>query len=119
VGGPIYKSAAEAIRESGRDVALIGVDTDLFEADPSVSDLVLTSVMKGITPATREVVLESAAGEFDSSAYVGTLENDGVAIAPFHDLADRVAPELQSELDELAAAIIDGSLVVRSPSAFN
>ena len=36
VGGPIYQSAAAAIRDSGREIALIGVDADFFETDPSV-----------------------------------------------------------------------------------
>ena len=30
VGGPIYQSAMDAIADSGRDIALIGVDADFF-----------------------------------------------------------------------------------------
>src|SRR5690606_24569475 len=41
VGGPIYQSALQAITESGRDVALIGVDADLYETDPTTQDVVL------------------------------------------------------------------------------
>ena len=36
VGGPIYQSAAAAIADSGKDIALIGVDADVFETDPTV-----------------------------------------------------------------------------------
>ena len=55
--------------------------------------------------------------EFDGSQYIGTLENDGVGIAPFHDFADAVDDELEAEIDELRQQIIDGSLVVESPSS--
>jgi basic membrane protein A len=53
-------------------------------------------------------------GEFDPTPFVGTLENGGVGLAPFHDFEDRVAPELQGELDAITAGIIDGSITVES-----
>ena len=45
---------------------------------------------------------------------LGTLENDGVGIAPFHNFEDKVIPDLQAQLDELKAGIIDGSITVTS-----
>ena len=53
VGGPIYQSAAAAIRDSGKDIALIGVDADVYETDPTVADLLLTSILKGIDVGVR------------------------------------------------------------------
>ena len=50
-------------------------------------------------------------------AYVGTLANDGVAIAPFHDLDSAVSAETKSELDALKADIISGKLVVESKAS--
>ncbi|MGV8873592.1 MAG: BMP family lipoprotein [Rhodococcus sp. (in: high G+C Gram-positive bacteria)] len=119
VGGPIYQSAAQAIRDSSRPVALIGADADVFESDPSVGDLLLTSVTKGLKTSVDEVVTTAGAGEFDNSPYVGTLDNDGVGIAPFHDYESKVDPALQGELDEIRAGIVDGSITVESPSAPN
>ena len=52
--------------------------------------------------------------EFDFEPYIGTLENDGVGIAPFHNFEDKVRPELAAELDEVKAGIIDGSIEVTS-----
>jgi basic membrane protein A and related proteins len=120
VGGPIYTSAAEAIRdanEGGADIALIGVDADVYETDPSVADLLLTSIRKQVDAGVEEVVLSAAAGEFDNSLFVGTLENEGVGIAPFHDFEDKVDPELQAELDALREQIIAGEITVESPSS--
>jgi basic membrane protein A len=120
VGGPIYTSAAEAIRdanEGGANIALVGVDADVYETDESVKDLLLTSIRKQVDAGVEEVVLGAANGEFDNSLYVGTLENEGVGLAPFHDFEDKVDPDLQGKLDELRQMIIDGEITVESPSS--
>lgn len=119
VGGPIYQSAAQAIRDANRPIALIGADADVYESDPSVADLMLTSVTKGLSTSVEEVVQAAGDGSFDNSPYVGTLENDGVGIAPFHDYETEVDPALQGELDTIRAGIIDGSIEVVSPSSPN
>ena len=55
-----------------------------------------------------------AQGDFDATPFIGTLENEGVGLAPFHDFEDKVSPDLQGELDEITAGIIDGSIPVTS-----
>jgi basic membrane protein A len=114
VGGPIYQSAAAAIREAGREIAMVGVDADFTVTDPSVADLMLTSILKGIAVGTEEAVLAAGNDAFDNSPFIGTLENEGVGIAPFHDFEDKVPAELQGELDDLMAAIIAGDIQVES-----
>jgi basic membrane protein A len=116
VGGPIYQSAAEAIRDKGGDIALIGVDADVYETDPSVADLLLTSIQKGVDAGVHDVVVAAAGGDFDNTPYVGTLENGGVGLAPFHDFESKVPAELQGELDDLKAKIVSGEVEVTSPS---
>ena len=55
-----------------------------------------------------------AQGDFDATPFVGTLENEGVGLAPFHDFESKVSPDLQGELDTITAGIIDGSIPVKS-----
>jgi basic membrane protein A len=86
VGGPIYQSAASVIRDSGREIAMLGVDADVYETDPTVADLLLTSIRKAIDVGVQEAVLAAGAGEFDNKPVIGTVENEGVALAPVHDL---------------------------------
>jgi basic membrane protein A len=117
VGGPIFQSAISAIRDSGKEIAMIGVDADLYETFPDGADLFLTSILKGMKVGVNEVVLAAAEDKFDGTPFVGTLENEGVGIAPFHDFEDKVDAELQAELDEIKAGIIDGSIEVSSPSS--
>ena len=114
VGGPIYQSAAAAIRDSGREIALLGVDADVFESDPTVGDLLLTSIRKSIDVATYEAVLAAGNGDFDASPYVGTLENGGVAIADYHDWASKVPAELDAAVQALKDQIISGEVKVTS-----
>jgi len=117
VGGPIYQSAAEAIRDSGKGLVLIGVDADQTQTDTKNADLFLTSIMKGMKPGVEVVTTDAAAGKFTNTPFIGTLKNDGVALAPFHDYASKVDPALQGELDKIKAGIIDGSIKVESPSS--
>ena len=114
VGGPIYQSAATAIRDSGKAISLLGVDADVFESDPTVGDLLLTSIRKGIDVATYDAVLAAGNGNFDVTPYVGTLENEGVSIAEYHDKADLVPAELDEAVQALKAAIIAGDVKVNS-----
>ncbi|MEP6480802.1 MAG: BMP family ABC transporter substrate-binding protein [Rhodoglobus sp.] len=114
VGGPIYTSAAAAITDSGKDIALLGVDADLFVTDKTVDPIILTSIEKGIKQATVDVVKSAAAGTFSTDAYVGTLDNNGVGIAPFHTFESKVSPDLKGDLDKIKAGIIGGSIPVTS-----
>jgi basic membrane protein A len=114
VGGPIYQSAAAAIEDSGREIALLGVDADVFETDPSVGPLLLTSIMKGIDVGVHEAIVEAGNGEFDTTPFVGTLENDGVGLADYHDWADRVPAELDTKVQELRDMIVSGDIAVES-----
>lgn len=114
VGGPIYQSAIAAIQDSGRDIALIGVDADVFETDPSTQPLVLTSILKKMDVSAYDTVKAAAEGTFDPTAYVGTLENGGVDIAPLHNFEGKVDAALVKEVDDLKAKIISGEVPVTS-----
>ncbi|MGH2761110.1 MAG: BMP family lipoprotein [Thermoleophilaceae bacterium] len=107
--------AAAAIQDSGGgNVKMIWPNTDGCEERPAICDILLTSVLKNVAVATQGVVEEAAAGEFESGTYVGTLENEGVGLAPFHEFEDDVPPELAQEVEEVTQQIIDGEIEVRS-----
>lgn len=117
VAGPLGEQAAISAQEAG-DVAVIWVDTDGVESAPDYADVLLTSVMKGIAVAVEDAATTTAGGEFSSDPYIGTLENGGVDIAPYHEFDDDMSDELKSEVEELRQQIIDGDLVVESDAAF-
>ena len=116
VAGQVGEGAAAAILQHGAS-SLIWVDNDGYETLPAeFQPVVLTSVLKNMQDAVVAIVGDDIDGRFDNSPFVGTLANGGVDIAPYHDLADRVSPTLQAELDDLRAAIVDGTLTIDSPS---
>jgi basic membrane protein A len=116
VAGPLFQGTAQAIEDSGKDVAIIGVDSDLFETAPDFAPLYLTSVMKQMTDATKQIIVDAANGDFSADPYIGTLENKGVDLAPLHDWESKVDPALMDEIDALKADIISGKITVESPA---
>ncbi|RXZ51469.1 BMP family lipoprotein [Agromyces binzhouensis] len=117
VAGQVGEGAAAAAIEHG-STSVIWVDSDGYETLPAeFRPVLLTSVLKNTQQAMVEIVGAVQDGSFTSDPYVGTLENGGVEIAPYHDLESLVAPGLQGEIEGLRQAIIAGELVVESPSA--
>ncbi len=111
VAGPVGLGTATALEDFGSGV-MIWVDTDGFVSVPQFSDLMLTSVMKNMDVAVFDAVSAAYDGTFEGGLYVGTLENGGVGIAPFHDLADMVPQEIQDAIDGLIAGIVAGEISV-------
>jgi basic membrane protein A len=116
VAGPVGLGAAAAAQEAG-NVKIIWVDTDGYESASQYGPLFLTSVVKRIDNAVLDATRMAVDEEFSADPYVGTLENEGVGIAEFHDFEDEVPDELKTELEDLRQQIIDGELTVESPSS--
>lgn len=120
VAGPVGKGAGAALKEAkaaGKDVKLIWVDSDGFLTAPEYKDLMLTSVMKLMGEAVENVVKEDKDGKFSNTPYVGTLANDGVQLAPFHDMDSEVPAELKTELEQIKKDIASGTLKVESAAS--
>ncbi|QGQ20053.1 BMP family ABC transporter substrate-binding protein [Cellulomonas sp. JZ18] len=118
VAGPVGSGALNAASQA-EGTKVIWVDSDGYEQpqNDQYRSLILTSVMKQIATAVFDTVSAAVDGEFSSEPYVGTLENGGVDLAPFHDFEDQVPEELSAKLDELRMQIVQGDLEIESPSA--
>ncbi len=112
VAGPVGLGAAAAIQERG-NAYLIGVDSDWVETSPEYASITLTSVLKKMDATTFEVIQSVVDGTFTGGNAVGTLENEGVDIAPFHELAGLISAEIQAELDQIKADIIAGRITLQ------
>lgn len=117
VAGPIGEAAAVAAKDRG-GVSLIWVDTDGYESLSKYQDIILTSVVKGMDVAVQDAATEAAADNFSNEAFIGTLENEGVSIAPYHDFEDKVSDETKGEIDALKQLIMAGELKVESDAAY-
>ncbi|MFC8302880.1 BMP family protein [Specibacter sp. NPDC057265] len=120
VAGPLGKGAGDAIlaaNGSGKDAKLIWVDSDGYLTAPAYKEVLLTSVIKTMGEAVESIVADDVDGKFDPTPYVGTLENEGVALAPFHDFDAEVSADTKSQLEEIKKGIIDGSIKVESAAS--
>jgi basic membrane protein A and related proteins len=116
VAGPVGLGSIEAIEAGGSNAKLIWVDTDGCVSVEESCDLFLTSVMKNMDVAVKDVTVAAANDEFKGGSQEGTLENDGVGIAPFHDFDSQVPQELKDKVEELRQQIIDGEIETSPPS---
>lgn len=116
VAGPAGQGALQAAQESGGNVNTIWVDTDGYVSAPEFGDVIITSVAKVMDVAVFDAIQRSMDGEFTSEPYVGTLENEGAGLAPFHDFEGSLPDGLTDELDELTQQIIAGDIEITSPS---
>lgn len=113
VAGPVGLGSAQLADEMGTDsLKIIGVDADQTQTDPEKAHVYLTSVLKRMDSTVTEAIDMAMGGSFEGGLMVGTLENDGVGLAPFGAFEDAVPAELKAELEAVKAGIIDGSIAV-------
>ena len=109
VAGPVGLGTAAAAQERG-GVYIVGVDNDWTQTSPEFTDILLTSVLKNMNITTLAVIKSAQDGTFEGGVTVGTLENGGVGLAPFHSLDSMVSDEVKAELEEVAKGIISGEI---------
>jgi basic membrane protein A len=116
-GGAGLGTAAAAQASNGK-YSVIWVDADGCESAAQYCSVFLTTVVKNIQGAVKEAVLKGASGEkLDSSVgYVGTLANNGVSLAPYHQFDSKIPAELKVEIEDLKKEIIAGKIKVTSPA---
>jgi basic membrane protein A len=121
VAGLVGLGAAKAVQNAdtaagSQKVNMMWVDTDGCVSAPQYCKYFITSVEKGIQTAVKTSVISATNGTFKGGAYVGTLSNGGVALAPYHDFATVVPASLQAEITALKADIISGKIVPATKS---
>ncbi|MHA7306237.1 BMP family lipoprotein [Arthrobacter sp. TMN-49] len=120
VAGPLGKGAGDAIlaaNKGGKDVKLVWVDSDGFLTAPTYKSILLTSVIKTMGEAVESIIEDDVNGRFDPTPYIGTLDNGGVGLAPFHALDTAVSADTKAQLEEIKKGIIDGSIKVESKAS--
>jgi basic membrane protein A and related proteins len=106
VAGPAGLGGLQAAQEAG--VWGIWVDTDGCVSAAEYCDTLLTSVMKGMDIAVKQAISDSLNESFSNELYVGTLENEGVKLAPYAE--GEVDDELNATLEDLKQQVISGEI---------
>jgi len=109
VAGPVGLGTAAAAEERG-GIYIIGVDADWVLTNPQYEAITLTSVLKNMDITTFNVIQSVIDGSFAGGVTVGTLENGGVGLAPFHSMDSMVSSDLKAELETVSQQVISGEL---------
>jgi basic membrane protein A len=114
---PVAGTAGLGGLQAAKDAKAFGiwVDTDGF-VSTEYGDILLTSAEKGLDTSVTAAIKDAIDGNFTSDPYVGTLENGGVGLAPYHDFDSKIPQELKDKIDALKAGIIDGSITIPTAS---
>ena len=118
VAGGTGLGTAAAAQQSGGKQSVIWVDQDGCVSAQQYCSVFLSTVVKNISDAVKQAVLATAAGTLQGgTGSIGTLANNGVQLAPYHDFDSKIPADLKSEIDKLKADIISGAVKVSSPSS--
>jgi basic membrane protein A len=109
VAGPVGLGSSAYATEVG-NLLIIGVDNDLYVSNDKDKAVYLTSVKKGIDAAVYDTIKNIVDTGKPGDSYVGTLENGGVGLAPYHDHDADVPQELKDEITAIQQDIIDGKI---------
>jgi basic membrane protein A len=116
-GGTGLGTAAGAQASSGA-YSVIWVDVDGCSSAQQYCSVFLTTVVKNMPDAVRDAALKAADSTgLVSGGTIGTLANNGVSIAPYHDFDSKISAELKAEVEKLKNDIIAGTVKVTSPAA--
>ena len=88
----------------------IGVDVDQYNTYPEVQSSLLTSAMKVVDVSTGDAVTAFAAGELEGGINLGTITNDGVGLASFHDQDGSIDQACKDAVVAAEAGLADGSI---------
>jgi basic membrane protein A and related proteins len=121
VAGGVGLGAAKAVQNAdnaagSQKINMMWVDTDGCVSAPQYCKYFITSVEKGIQAAVKTAVTSAASGTFQGGAYIGTLANGGVGLAPYHDFASVIPASLQAEVNTIKQDIISGKIVPATKS---
>jgi basic membrane protein A len=116
VAGGVGLGAAKAVADydtaqGSQKVNMFWVDTDGCVSSAQYCKYLITSVDKGVQAAVKTAVLSAAKGTFKGGAYIGTLQNGGATLAPYHQFASKVPASLQAEINTVKQKIISGAIV--------
>ncbi|GAB3421457.1 BMP family lipoprotein [Flindersiella endophytica] len=114
VAGPAGLGALEAANSSGGKVNAIWVDTDGCVSAAEYCGSLISSVEKGMDVAVTKSISDALKDQFSNKTYVGTLDNGGVALAPYNQFDSKVPAELKAEIDALKTKLASGEVPIKS-----
>lgn len=111
VAGATGNGSIKAMSEVGKWA--IGVDTDQYlSIGPPTNKAILTSAQKAIDVSVLDFFNQVNGGYIGGKDYSGTIANNGVLLAPYHDYDSQISADTKAELDALKSGLSIGSIKV-------
>jgi len=89
----------------------IGVDADQFYSLPDLSSILLSSCVKSLENTVYNVASTFIANPImNNTTYTGTLKNQGVSLAPFHNFETQIPDSIKTEIEAIKSGIIAGTI---------
>jgi basic membrane protein A len=114
VAGSAGLGALQAAKSSNGKVNGIWVDTDGCVSAETYCPQLITSVYKALDLSVKNAITAAKDGSFSNEPYVGTLENQGTGLSPFHDFDSKVPADLKAEIDKIKADIVSHTIKIES-----
>ena len=110
IAGLTGQGVLEAVCDA--DAHGIGVDVDQAVSLPNLAPCIVTSAEKKLVDTVTAVVMSAADGTFvpGTVAYNAASDPAAIGLAPYHDNAALITPEIQSAIDAAFQGFVDGSL---------
>ena len=101
----------DAARESG--IIAFGNVNDMNKEENG-TDVVVTSALWDMNAAISNAIQEVKDGRFQAADYKEwtMMQKGGASLAPYYEFEDRIPVEAKAKVEEIKAAILDGSFVV-------
>jgi len=96
----------------------IGVDVDQAVSLPNLAPCIVTSAEKKLKDTVQAVVESAGNGTFKAGtvAYNAASTPPAIGLAPYHDNAALITPDIQSKIDAALKGMVDGSLDPCAPT---
>jgi basic membrane protein A len=110
IAGLTGQGALEAVCDA--DAHGIGVDVDQAISLPNLAPCIVTSAEKKLVDTVQAVVTSVASDTFVAGTVVYNAASvpPAVGLAPYHDNAALITPEIQALVDKALAGLTDGTL---------
>jgi basic membrane protein A len=93
----------------------IGFDVDQYNTYPEAKDALMSSTQKNVNVAVYNYLKTVIDGSVKAGISIGTLQNGGVGLAPFHDWDSRIPANLKARIQQARDGIKDGSITIDLP----
>jgi basic membrane protein A len=113
IGRDAVNGALLAAKEN--NLLAVGADVDQYNTDPEVQSALITSAMKNVEVAVYNYLKTVADGSVQAGISIGTLQNGGVGLAPFHDWDSKIPADLKAQIQKASDGIKDGSIKMDLP----